>query len=322
MELNMPWVHSPFFEEELSKRGFSDEMQQYARHYHKEGYVQIENVIDTAFIDTLVAEVETKFGQEYSLENPKKLDIWKEVKSVKALAANQKILEVLQQLYDRVPIPFQTLSLKYGSQQEAHSDSIHFNALPNNFMCGVWVALEDVNEENGALMYYPGSQNLPEFDYSIFHQRFKPKEHFDHREDYTQFYEPFVKQLMQDRGLKPTYLNAKKGDVLIWSANFVHGGMPVKNKRLTRWSQVTHYFFENCLYTVPMLSNTVSGEWFLKEITNIKTGKTSWGDYNGDKVVKKNIGDQRYLISPSAGFNKRDFDQMVGKVFKVFGKNK
>jgi ectoine hydroxylase-related dioxygenase (phytanoyl-CoA dioxygenase family) len=35
-------------------------------------------------------------------------------------------------------------------------------------MCGVWVALEDVDAGNGPLFYYPGSQRLPD----PFFQRF------------------------------------------------------------------------------------------------------------------------------------------------------
>ena len=33
-------------------------------------------------------------------------------------------------------------------------------------MCGVWIALEDVDEDNGPLEYYPGSHRLPYFDLS------------------------------------------------------------------------------------------------------------------------------------------------------------
>ena len=43
-----------------------------------------------------------------------------------------------------------------------HSDAIHFNSDPPGFMCGVWVALEDIDMDNGPLVYYPGSHKLPE----------------------------------------------------------------------------------------------------------------------------------------------------------------
>ena len=33
---------------------------------------------------------------------------------------------------------------------------------PPGFMCGVWVALEDMDMDNGPLVYYPGSHRLPE----------------------------------------------------------------------------------------------------------------------------------------------------------------
>ena len=33
--------------------------------------------------------------------------------------------------------------------------------MPEGFMCGVWVALEDMDMDNGPLVYYPGSHQLP-----------------------------------------------------------------------------------------------------------------------------------------------------------------
>ncbi|MFX6869154.1 phytanoyl-CoA dioxygenase family protein, partial [Acinetobacter baumannii] len=45
---------------------------------------------------------------------------------------------------------------------------MHFSSLPTGFMCGLWVALEDITINQGPLHYYPGSHLLPEFDYYEF----------------------------------------------------------------------------------------------------------------------------------------------------------
>jgi ectoine hydroxylase-related dioxygenase (phytanoyl-CoA dioxygenase family) len=322
MELNMPWVHSPFFEEELAKRQLSEDQKALAETYHKEGYLHLKNVVDSSRVDALVAELSGKHDDKFSFEDPRSLDLWRESEKVAQLAALPELTSLIEALYGRKPIPFQTLNFKYGSQQRAHSDTIHFNSLPKSYMCGVWVALEDVDEENGTLSYYPGSHHLAEYDYSMFHKHFNKKhEAMAHRKDYTNHYEPFIEKLMQHRGIKATNLKAKKGDVLIWSANLVHGGLPVKDKNRTRWSQVTHYFFEDCLYTTPMLSNPVAGEWFLRQIRNIGTGEIHKGTYNGQEVNRKRITGQRTLISSQAGLTKRDIDIFIGRVYnKLFGK--
>ena len=64
---------------------------------------------------------------------------------------------------DREPLPFQTLNFPVGTSQYPHSDSIHFHTIPAGFMVGVWVALENIDAENGPLVYYPGSHKLPYF---------------------------------------------------------------------------------------------------------------------------------------------------------------
>ena len=50
--------------------------------------------------------------------------------------------------------------------------------------------------------------------------------------------------LIRAGGLEPTYFHAKKGQALIWAANLLHGGSHQTDPTLTRWSQVTHYYFE------------------------------------------------------------------------------
>ena len=58
---------------------------------------------------------------------------------------------------------------------------------------------------------------------------------------------------MREKGYRQEHFLARRGDVLIWHANLLHGGAPVKNKALSRWSQVTHYYFRSCAYTTPLL---------------------------------------------------------------------
>ena len=90
------------------------------------------------------------------------MDAWKISDNVKTIALNPKSSGILRELYGRKPLPFQTLNFPFGTQQAAHSDTIHFNSKPPGYMAGVWVALEDMDMDNGPLVYYPGSQKLPE----------------------------------------------------------------------------------------------------------------------------------------------------------------
>ena len=56
---------------------------------------------------------------------------------------NTGILSLFSTLYGRRAWPFQTLNFPVGTQQHYHSDSVHFSSVPERFMCGVWVDLED-----------------------------------------------------------------------------------------------------------------------------------------------------------------------------------
>jgi len=97
-------------------------------------------------------------GQNISLRVQ---DAWKTVPEVHRLAVNRHILRLLADLYGRRAFPFQTLNFPVGTQQHFHTDSVHFSSCPERFMAGVWVAFEDIDADNGPLVYYPGSHALP-----------------------------------------------------------------------------------------------------------------------------------------------------------------
>jgi ectoine hydroxylase-related dioxygenase (phytanoyl-CoA dioxygenase family) len=47
--------------------------------------------------------------------------------------------------------------------------------------------------------------------------------------------------------LEPHYFHAKKGDVLFWHANLLHGGSKRRNLQLSRRALVSHYFVKGAV---------------------------------------------------------------------------
>jgi ectoine hydroxylase-related dioxygenase (phytanoyl-CoA dioxygenase family) len=166
------------------------------------------------------------------------------------------VLDLLRHLYGREPFAFQTLNFAVGSEQHFHSDAVHFHSYPNGFMCGVWIALQDVQPESGPLIYFPGSHRLP---YLSARSLGLDRDVVMEEQHPQRFFEPSWQQAVNAHAFEKQQFLPKRGDLLIWHANLLHGGEPVQDKSSRRWSQVNHYFFANCLYTTPM-RNFASGE--------------------------------------------------------------
>ena len=176
-------------------------------------------------------------------------DAWTVNESVRKIATNPTILDLLSALYGRRAFAFQTLNFAVGTQQHIHADLVHFCARPPHFMCGVWVALEDIRPEAGPLIYYPGSHKwpviLPEDIGAPLASKEIPYEHYH-------LLEKAWEAQIKERGAEAVQFLPKKGQALIWDANLWHGGAALTDRSLTRHSQVTHYFFEGCSYWTPL----------------------------------------------------------------------
>ena len=179
---------------------------------------------------------------------------------VRKLACHPEILAALRVLYGRDPFPFQTLNFPNGTAEHVHSDAVHFHSLPHGFMCGIWVALEDIHPDAGPLLYYPGSQKEPYLrakDLGI------TQADLEAEKAHQRLFEPHWRELVERKGYQRELFLPSKGEVLIWHANLLHGGSTVRNKQLSRWSQVSHYYFRGCSYTTPLLQtcdSTATGE--------------------------------------------------------------
>jgi ectoine hydroxylase-related dioxygenase (phytanoyl-CoA dioxygenase family) len=141
-------------------------------------------------------------------------------------------------------VAFQTINFLQGSSQRAHSDSIHMTTYPLGYLIAVWIALEDTNMENGPLFYYPGSHRLP---YLLNHDFNEGETALTlGKKDYPD-YEDALEALINKNHFEKKIFLAKKGDVFIWHANLVHGGLPVLDRELTRKSMVIHYYAKDVI---------------------------------------------------------------------------
>ena len=82
----------------------------------------------------------------------KKLLIW---------ARDKDVLNFLEYVYKKRPIPFSTINFIKSSEQPLHSDYMHFSSKPERYLTGVWFALEDIDINSGPLQVIPKSHKLP-----------------------------------------------------------------------------------------------------------------------------------------------------------------
>ena len=306
----MPWTESPFLEKELAESTLSPEEKNFVKSYADNGYIIFDPEIPFELLDKAVETLKPRWA---AIEGSDKRiqDAWSYNPHVQAIAAYPKVMNTLKMLYQRAPFPFQTLSFMEGTQQDTHSDMIHFNTYPQRYMCGVWVALEDITDYNGPLHYYPGSHKLPFYDMIDIGIKgsateAEKKKMMMYAEDYSKF----IKEIIQTLGLKKATLNIKRGQAIIWSANLLHGGNEIITKGSTRYSQVSHYFFENCMYYTPRLSDVAINKLHLNDLVDISTGKKVPNTYFGEQV---NPTTRLYLQQKSI--------KMLGKVWRMFPKS-
>ena len=135
-------------------------------------------------------------------------------------------------------VAIQSLYFQYGSEQMLHRDPIVVPTSADGHLFAAWIALEDIEDGAGALVYVPGSHRLPYYE-------FRPGEYrFDAASMGAAEIEAgnaFEDEQMQRHGLEPRVFTAKRGQVLLWHANLRHGGSPVTDPDKTRRSFVVHF---------------------------------------------------------------------------------
>lgn len=304
----LPLIESPLFPMLKAEWGLTEEEEQIANALNEKGYAVFD--FPDSEIDDRIDRIQRHLGPRYNInfsdpESDKTIgerrvqDAWQFDEDVRAIAANQAVIDLLSKLYGRNAFPFQTLNFPVGTQQDAHSDSVHFSSLPERFMCGVWLAMEDVGPDAGPLFYYPGSHRWPIMTNAIIGRRGYGSDLASAQDPYG----PAWQALCDAHGGQQEVFLPRKGQALIWCANLLHGGSHQNDHRLTRWSQVTHYYFDDCIYYTPAFSDETIGKLHLRDLVAINDGERRQNIYMGEEIcenstqsISKKISIKRNLM--------------------------
>lgn len=251
-----PWLDQPDALEQIDSRLRSNQITEYeaeqCRFWRENGYIILPKLVDDFTLDGVWKSYEDAIQsgliplepEPASADDPypgRFLDPHHTVPEFCQILCHERLLRWIQVLTDREPKPFQTISCHKGSQQGAHSDSIHMTTYPLGYLTAAWIAFEDIHPDCGPLVYYPGSHRLPYLfskDVGISEAEFKERSYHAYHEKY----EPRIQEMIAEYKLEPHYFEAGKGDVLIWHANLIHGGSPRRNMQLSRKALVCHFF--------------------------------------------------------------------------------
>ena len=283
--LTLPWTESPFFYDLLESSNLTDEEKQMAINFHEKGYLIIDLELTDEYLSGVINDMydaikrdSVKLQAEFYTysDSPRIFEEWRNSDNIKDLCLHPKLIKTLEFLYNKEAFPFSTINFIKGSNQPLHSDAIHFHTIPQLWMSGVWVALEDTTTENGTLNIVPGSHKWGVYDYQSLGLP-HPDEYDDGEKNNYRIYEDLIRGLVESYNVDVVPVPLKKGQALIWAANLLHGGMQIVDENSTRLTQAIHYFYKDCTrYYHPMFSNVYEGNYAKKwcdEKSNIKTYK-------------------------------------------------
>jgi ectoine hydroxylase-related dioxygenase (phytanoyl-CoA dioxygenase family) len=198
----------------------------------------------------------------------KVLDTFAFAPSALKLMFAPKIVEFLRAIFDDSILAHQGLHFEVGSTQAIHQDTSYVVVDKPLNLAASWIALEDIQEGTGELVYYPGSHRFP-------HQLYQGDKHWNPTRDGNEAHARHLAWLHEEakaRGIAQTSFLPKKGDALIWHADLAHGGGQITREGATRRSLVTHYcplsntphYFQHATHCrkVPVGDNAISSFYY------------------------------------------------------------
>jgi phytanoyl-CoA hydroxylase len=241
--------------EKLRKRKISEQDFQDLLFWFENGYLVKSNACDPDLLDQIQAAIheaarsgsrqvtfwdaagkhQVEARPEHLMKaEAKLLDVHSTIPAVQDVIFSEPIVRFLNLVFGEAALAFQTLYFERGSEQGAHQDTAFVYVDHPLDLAATWIALEDIAPGTGELFYFPGSHRLPDRIFASGTKSLLPGD--PAAADYTANLIARCREL----GLEEQRFLPKRGDVLFWTADLVHGGSP-RTTNNTRRSLVTHY---------------------------------------------------------------------------------
>ena len=186
----------------------------------------------------------SKYRAELKKRIPRIINLHSEVPEVLRLFSNnERALAVQDFCFGYSASAYTSLFYETGSEQSLHRDVPYFRTEPENFFFGMWVALEDVDLDNGPLLIVPGSHRLRPIDPHTLGAA-RRRRGLDIPPICAELWSEY-QALVQERCRQANLSVARQlqvfgGDVILWHPLAFHGGKSISDPGRTRMSIVFH----------------------------------------------------------------------------------
>lgn len=152
----------------------------------------------------------------------------------------------LADCFEDEPEAIQTMHFYEGSEHPLHQDQYY---LPD--CMSAWIAMVDVDADNGPLVVQPGSHRGRLVTKRDARHTLQPGETY--RQQQHGRYFPLVREVFQENGRDEEQVLVKQGDVVLFHGRLIHGGAAVRRPGTPRHALACHY--------VPARSENWDRDW-------------------------------------------------------------
>ena len=141
----------------------------------EDGFIHLKNIYDNNKLDELLVKINNFRNNTQDYGNNDKHNnlgnrigrLHYSIQEYYELILDSTVFNIIKELLNK-PVLMGSLTFENGSSQGAHIDNWFFYTKPEKSMIGIWIALEDITEDQGPLFYYENSHKLDTTNPSTF----------------------------------------------------------------------------------------------------------------------------------------------------------
>ena len=246
-----PWYDGPDARERIERNSIGPGLKRHALDFIEHGFVVFEGAISADAVARARAEFVSWRARNATelvqFEEPDKhlvriVNLHATLPALCELFSTNPALALQDYLLGAETVLYTSLFFERGSAQPIHRDIPYFWTNPSNRYFGMWVALEDVDLENGPLEVMVGGHKLPSIARDTIGRRHFPDPNSIPKTSDALWY-AYQNEVMtscERLGLKRKPVLVSKGDTILWHPMLPHGGAAVRDFTRTRLSFVMH----------------------------------------------------------------------------------